>query len=108
MSSSTNRLRWRTPASWGRSDSSDSAKSLATASSEPGLIFATITPRLTATVASFIDGPGVVVHPGQALLQGEDRRHVEVAEALLRGGGEHRVRALGDRQRHAEPVALVE
>src|SRR3954451_17813861 len=99
MSSSTNRLRWRTPAIWGRSDSSDSAKSLATASSEPGLIFATITPRLIATVASFVDRPGVVVHPGEALLEGEDGRHVEVAETLLLRGGEHRVRALGDRQR---------
>src|SRR5688500_11990049 len=45
-SSSTNRLRWRTPASRGSSEASDSANSLATASSAPGLILATMQPLL--------------------------------------------------------------
>src|SRR3954453_7127620 len=108
MSSSTNKLRWRTPASCGRSGSSDSAKSLATASSEPGLIFAMIRPRLTATVASSVNRPGVVVHARQPLLEGHDPRDVGVAKALLLGRGEHRVRALGARERHADAMALLE
>src|SRR5437667_4999 len=47
MSSSTNRLRCRTWASPGSSLWSDSANSFATSSSDPGLIRATMQPRLT-------------------------------------------------------------
>src|SRR4051812_29467782 len=47
MSSSTNRLRCRTWASPGSSLSSDSANSFATSSSAPGLMRATMQPRLT-------------------------------------------------------------
>src|SRR3954464_7681739 len=53
-------------------------------------------------------GPGVVVHASHALLKGQDRRHVEVAEPLLLGRGQHRVGALGDGHGHAQLLRLAE
>src|ERR1700694_2279857 len=59
MSSRMKRLRWRTPASFGRSVASDSRNTSATFSADPGLILATMTPRLTILAPPI--GSGVVL-----------------------------------------------
>src|SRR3989442_4229552 len=45
-----------------------------------------------------IERPGVVGHPREPFLVREDRGHVEVAEALRLGRGEHRIGGLRHRQ----------
>src|SRR5579883_2893979 len=70
MSSRMNRLRCLTPTSLGRSVASDSAKIAATFSSLPGLILATMTPRLTMGVLLLLSRPFV------GLTAGREARHV--------------------------------
>src|SRR5680860_409022 len=62
----------------------------------------------TTTLTGVLHRPRVVVHTGQPLLQRQDCGHVEVAEPLLLGRREHRVRALCHRHGHAELLALLE
>src|SRR2546423_1587722 len=100
MSSSTNRLRCRTWASPGSSLWSDSANSFATSSSDPGLMRATMQPRLTLRSAILVSGLlletlldhahlllGVLVHValGRLVVGGRVGLHRKVLHPAHRG-----------------------